>query len=49
MLPYLAKKEFAGVIKLRLLRWGELSWVGPKWNHMCPYHGIFDTEEKETM
>ena len=35
-----AIKDDAGVIKLRLLRWGGLFWVvqvGPKWNHMCPY------------
>jgi hypothetical protein len=27
MLFYMGRKDFAGVIKLRTLRWGRLSWI----------------------
>ena len=28
MLPYMGKKDFAGVIKVRILRWGDyLGWI----------------------
>lgn len=40
MLPAMVKRDMADVIKLWILRWGELIWiiqVRPKCNHKCCY------------
>lgn len=54
--PYLVKKDFSDVTKLRILKWGDswILWVGPKCNLMCPHkgkteRGRCDTEEENPV
>lgn len=52
MLPYLAKRDFADVIKLRILGRGGLSWItgwAPNETTCVLIRRRFDTEEKKIV
>lgn len=47
--PYMGKRDFTGVIKLRILRWTEHPgiWRWAQWNHKGPYQREAGSSESE--